>query len=55
MNTMNNTIDTDSETDSETDSDTENEYNPFQLDEETYDNLNLKKKPLNISLKPFNV
>ena len=51
MNTMNNTIiDTYSE-----DSDTENEYNPFQLDEETYDNLNLKKKPLNISLKPFNV
>ena len=51
MNTMNNTIiDTYSE-----DSDTENEYNPFQLDEENYDNLNLKKKPENISLKPFNV
>ena len=55
MNTMNNTIDTYSDTYSDSDSDTEYEYNPFQLDEETYDNLNLKKKPLNISLKPFNV
>ena len=52
MNTMNNTI-IDSDTD--TDYDSENEYYLFQLDEETYDNLNLKKKSLNISLKPFNV
>ena len=52
MNTMNNTI---IDTYTDTDSDSENEYNPFQLDEETYDNLNLKKKSLNISLKPFNV
>ena len=50
MNTMNNTI-----IETYSNSDSENEYNPFQLDEETYDNLNLKKKPLNISLKPFNV
>ena len=51
MNTMNNTIDTDSDTDS----DTEKECKLFQLDEEKYDNLNLKNKPENITLKPFNV
>ena len=55
MNTMNNTIDTYSDTYSDTDYDSENEYYLFQLDEETYDNLNLKKKTDNISLKPFNV
>ena len=48
MNTMNNTI-------IYSDSDTENEYNPFQLDEENYDNLNQKKKSENISLKHFNI
>ena len=58
MNTMNNTIiysDKDSDSDYDTDSDLEKEYNLFQLDEEKYDNLNLKKKSGNISLKPFNV